>query len=180
MPTTRFLPTPALFLRHTKTWSSAQPARHPLHPPNVFCMRCACNTCATPAQRILYATPAPASPPRRQSKPVLLDCSSSEQLALLEQPLERGPDATPPPSAGNATQHWRCLISFQGAGLMLQPPPPPPPFCRQCKPALALLKQLSERGPDAAALQRGHERFFNSQYSQVRCADAEAARGGGG
>ncbi|KAG1672527.1 hypothetical protein FOA52_002836 [Chlamydomonas sp. UWO 241] len=33
-----------------------------------------------------------------------------------------------------------------------------------CKPALSLLKQLAERGPDAAALQNANEAFFSGNY----------------
>lgn len=49
---------------------------------------------------------------------------------------------------------------------------------KTCKAALSLLKQLAERGPNAAALQRGHEHFFRSEYSQSLMHYLEAAEMG--
>lgn len=41
---------------------------------------------------------------------------------------------------------------------------------RACKPALANLKALVEKGPEAAALQAAHEAFFRGHHNQVRAA----------
>ncbi|PNW85669.1 hypothetical protein CHLRE_03g197400v5 [Chlamydomonas reinhardtii] len=47
---------------------------------------------------------------------------------------------------------------------------------RNCKPAVSLLKALSERGPAASSVQQGHEHFFRGRYglallSYLRAAD---------
>mmetsp|Transcript_12326 Transcript_12326/g.26616 ORF Transcript_12326/g.26616 Transcript_12326/m.26616 type:complete len:777 (-) Transcript_12326:145-2475(-) len=49
---------------------------------------------------------------------------------------------------------------------------------RTCKPALLLMKQISERGPPATSLQLGHEHFFHSQYRQSLLHYLEAAEMG--
>lgn len=49
-----------------------------------------------------------------------------------------------------------AVIQLQGRGTT-----------RACKPAVALLKQLAEKGPVAGAVQQGHEHFFRGSYSQA-------------
>ncbi|GAX75411.1 hypothetical protein CEUSTIGMA_g2855.t1 [Chlamydomonas eustigma] len=49
---------------------------------------------------------------------------------------------------------------------------------KSCKSAVGLLKQLAERSPEAAALQKGHEYFFQSDYNLALLSYLEAAEMG--
>lgn len=71
-----------------------------------------------------------------------------------------------------------CKSTLRSKTLTYSPTPSPPFPSRSCKPALALLKQVAEKGPRAAALQLGHEHFFRSEYAQALLYYLEAAEMG--
>jgi hypothetical protein len=50
---------------------------------------------------------------------------------------------------------------------------------RQCRPALALLKEVAERGSSAAVLQQAHEHFFKGHNTQALLLYLQVGRGGG-
>lgn len=71
-----------------------------------------------------------------------------------------------------------CTSTLCSKTLTHSPAPPTLFPSRSCKPALALLKQVAEKGPRAAALQLGHEHFFRSEYAQALLYYLEAAEMG--
>jgi SEL1 protein len=51
---------------------------------------------------------------------------------------------------------------------------------RQCRPALALLKEVAERGADAAVLRQAHEHFFKGHNTQALLLYLQVGEEGGG